>query len=86
MDDQREVLRTLVRDMLSDQVGHAPESALDITSLEVVRLLVSLEDRLDIDFDDAAIMNLELGEVDDVVDLIERSLGTRTVTAEALGA
>jgi acyl carrier protein len=46
---------------------------LELTSLELVRLLVSLEEHLDIQIDDAEIMNANFQTVDDIVSLVSRS-------------
>jgi acyl carrier protein len=43
---------------------------LELTSLEVVRLLVGLEERVGAELDDAAIMNSNLEVVDDIVSLV----------------
>jgi hypothetical protein len=48
--------------------------ALNLTSLEVVRLLVRLEEDLDTEIDEAAVMNVRLDTVDDVVSLLRQSL------------
>jgi acyl carrier protein len=47
---------------------------LELTSLELVRLLVSLEEHLDIEIDDAEVMNANFQTVDDIVSLVSRSL------------
>ncbi|MFC4049264.1 MULTISPECIES: phosphopantetheine-binding protein [Actinomadura] len=57
-----------------DHDGDQPGDELDLTSLELVRLLVNLEELLDIDLDDAAIMNGRLDTVDDIVALMRQSL------------
>jgi acyl carrier protein len=50
------------------------DGGLELTSLELVRLLVSLEERLDIEFDDVEIMNAHFDTVDDIVALVRGSL------------
>ena len=73
--------RVVVEELLESQVGPRPASSdvLDITSLELVRLLVGLEDRLGIQLDDVAIMNISLETTDDLVALLERSVGVDRV-------
>jgi acyl carrier protein len=81
-DDQN--VRQLILDMLAaekngtvevpTQTARAAENALDeahlgLSSLELVRLLVSLE-RLGIEIDDAAIMNSRFETLDDIVSLV----------------
>jgi acyl carrier protein len=83
-DDQ--ALRQLIVDLIERQVRAngdleltAPadlgDGQLDLTSLELVRLLVSLEEHLDVELDDAAIMNTHFGTVDDIVALVSGSVG-----------
>lgn len=52
------------------------EGGLELTSLELVRLLVSLEEHLDIELDDVEIMNAHFDTVDDIVALVRGSLAT----------
>jgi acyl carrier protein len=74
-------LRTVIIDLLDDR-GDEPGSGggvledgtLDMSSLELVRLLVAIEDRLGIELDDVAIMNTNLETTDDIVGLVSRSL------------
>jgi acyl carrier protein len=82
MTDDRE-LRQLVVSLLEKQVDGDGEltpgtsltdGGLDLTSLELVRLLVSLEEHLDLELDDADIMNANFDTVDDIVALVSRSL------------
>lgn len=47
---------------------------LELTSLELIRLLVGLEEALDIELDDEMIMNSHFDTVDDVVELTGRGL------------
>jgi acyl carrier protein len=49
------------------------DGGLELTSLELVRLLVSLEERLGIELDDATIMNGHFDTVDDIVALVAQS-------------
>jgi acyl carrier protein len=49
------------------------DGGLELTSLELVRLLVNLEEHLGIELDDAAIMNAHFDTVDDIVTLVARS-------------
>jgi len=75
-------LRQLIMDVLVAE-GHEDddvtsetalaEGGLELTSLELVRLLVSLEERLGVEFDDATIMNAHFGTVDDIVALVAQS-------------
>lgn len=75
-------VRQLVLDMLVAE-GHGNDSAtlqvalaeggLHLSSLELVRLLVSLEERLGISLDDASIMNARFDSVDDIVNLVTQS-------------
>jgi acyl carrier protein len=84
MTDDHE-LRQLIVDLLDKQVGGDGEAAttpraslteggLDLTSLELVRLLVSLEEHLDMELDDVEVMNANFETVDDIVALVGRSL------------
>lgn len=50
------------------------DGGLHLSSLELVRLLVGLEDHLDIQLDDEEVMNTRLDTVDDVVALVRDSL------------
>ena len=79
-DDQD--LRQMIMDLLTAE-GHQggdvtaqtalADGGLELTSLELVRLLVSLEERLGIEFDDATIMNASFDTVDDVVALVAQA-------------
>lgn len=81
-DDQE--LRQLIVSLLDKQAAasgdgeaaHGPvaDGSLDLSSLELVRLLVSLEEHLDVELDDADIMNANFETVDDIVGLVSRSL------------
>lgn len=82
MTDDRE-LRQLIVGLLEKQVDGDGEleprtsladGGLELTSLELVRLLVSLEEHLDLELDDADIMNANFDTVDDIVALVSRSL------------
>lgn len=46
---------------------------LDMSSLELVRFLIALEERLAVEFDDESIMNMSLETVQDIVDLVEHA-------------
>jgi acyl carrier protein len=59
-------------DSVTSQTALA-KGGLALTSLELVRLLVSLEERLGIELDDAAIMNAHFDTVDDIVALVAQS-------------
>jgi acyl carrier protein len=50
-----------------------PEDGLTLSSLELVRLLVSLEERLGISLDDTAILNAQFNTVDDIVELVTQA-------------
>lgn len=54
--------------------GQRVDDGLELTSLELVRLLVSLEEQLDVELDEVAIMNARLDTVDDIVALMRESL------------
>jgi acyl carrier protein len=56
------------------------DDGLALTSLELVRLLVSLEEHLDVELDDVAIMNASFDTVGDVLSLVGVS---RTPTSRA---
>lgn len=47
---------------------------LELTSLDLVRLLVSLEEHLGIELDDATIMNAHFDTVDDVVTVVSQAV------------
>ena len=49
---------------------------LDLTSLELVRLLVTLEEKLDIELADVAIMNANFETLDDVVAVVGSALSS----------
>lgn len=80
MDDQN--VKELIMNMLVAE-GYGADSAtvqtalsnggLRLSSLELVRLLVSLEDRLGISLDDATIMNARFDTVDDIVSLVTQA-------------
>lgn len=80
MNDQN--VRHLIMDMLAAE-GHGgdgmssttalADGGLELSSLELVRLLVSLEDRLGITLDDAVILNARFDTVDDIVSLVAQS-------------
>lgn len=69
-----EVLAAEVRgdDDVASSAGPA-EGGLALTSLELVRLLVSLEERLGVEFDDAMILSAHFDTVDDIVALVTQS-------------
>lgn len=46
------------------------DDGLGLTSLELVRLLVSLEEHLDVELDDVAIMNASFDTVGDILALV----------------
>ena len=81
-----------LRQMVVEQLHYVRQDAgqdqpagddLDLTSLELVRLLVNLEEQLDVELDYAAIMNGRLDTIDDIVALMRRSLTVAaTVAAE----
>lgn len=50
------------------------DDGLALTSLELVRLLVSLEERLDIELDDVAVMNAHFDTVADIVAVVRESM------------
>ncbi|CAM3729609.1 BTAD domain-containing putative transcriptional regulator [Kibdelosporangium persicum] len=56
------------------------DDGLALTSLELVRLLVSLEERMDVELDDVAIMNASFDNVGDILALVGAS---RTPTGRA---
>lgn len=75
---EQQILR-LVQQRL-DAMGHARDGAddtLELSSLDLVRLLVELEESLDIELDDSAIMNGRLEKLSDVVDLLRVPLALR---------
>lgn len=81
MTDQ-DLLRLIV-DLLGEQDGRDDlevtaatplTDSLELTSLELVRLLVSLEEHLDIQIDDTEIMNANFQTVGDIVNLVSRSI------------
>jgi acyl carrier protein len=75
-------LRQVILDVLAAE-GHTGEEVtaqtaladdgLALTSLELVRLLVSLEERLGVELDDAAIMNANFETIDDIIALVAQS-------------
>lgn len=81
MDDQE--LRQLIGQLLALDQGAGPEiipttplaeGGLELTSLELVRLLVNLEEQLGIELDDGEIMNAQLDTVEDILDLVRSSM------------
>lgn len=62
----------------AEQAGES----LELTSLELVRMLVNLEELLDIEIDEVAIMNARLDTIDDVVALLRESLVLPSGAAE----
>lgn len=75
MNDQD--VRQMITDMLAAE-GHegdpGADGGLNLSSLELVRLLVSLEERLGISLDDAAILNTEFNSIEDIVELLTQSV------------
>jgi acyl carrier protein len=73
-------IRQVVVDLVHEIDGKAdadvaPDSSLgagglELTSLEVVRILVGLEEQLGVELEDGAIMNSRLEVVDDLVSLV----------------
>ncbi|MEU3625188.1 hypothetical protein BS329_21085 [Amycolatopsis coloradensis] len=63
-----------VAEMKVDGGTSLATGGLELTSLELIRLLVGLEESLDIELDDEMIMNSHFGTVDDVVELVGRGL------------
>jgi acyl carrier protein len=73
-------IREVVVDLVHEIDGKAdadvaPDSSLgtgglELTSLEVVRILVGLEEKLGVELEDGAIMNSSLEVVDDLVSLV----------------
>jgi len=73
-------IRQVVVDLVHEIEGKAdadvaPDSSLgtgglELTSLEVVRILVGLEEQLGVELEDGAIMNSSLEVVDDLVSLV----------------
>jgi acyl carrier protein len=84
MTQEQEVCRMIVR-LLAAQ-GRADgdlevtartslsEDGLALTSLELVRLLVNLEEHLEIELDDVAVMNAHFETVADILALVDVSL------------
>lgn len=80
--DKNQDLRQLIIDVLAAE-GRADgdvtartalaSGGLELTSLELVRLLVGLEERLGIELNDAAIMNGHFDTVDDIIALVTQS-------------
>lgn len=71
------------RQKAGQDAGDTIDGNLDLTSLEIVRLLVALEEHLDTEIDETAIMNARLETVDDVVALLRKSLAlSATGTSE----
>jgi acyl carrier protein len=54
--------------------GEPAGDSLDLTSLELVRVLVNLEEQLDTEIDEVSFMNARLETVDDIVALLRESL------------
>jgi acyl carrier protein len=84
-----EEIRQLIMKLLAEAksgAGHGGDTAdapaadgrLQLSSLELVRLLVALEDDLDIELEDETVMNTKLSTVDDVVALVRDSLASPT--------
>jgi len=82
-----------LRRLVTDQLRTARQSfgvtdaqpvgdSLDLTSLELVRMLVNLEELLDIEIDEVAIMNARLDSVGDVVALLRESMAQPTGVVE----
>jgi len=71
----RAEVRELIDEMIAEE-GELPAgksgAVLNLSSLELVRLLIGLEDRLEVEFDDATVLNSKFGAVDDIVDLVLR--------------
>lgn len=59
-------------DRVTSQTALA-DGGLELSSLELVRLLVSLEERLGIELDDAVILTARFDTVDDIVSLVAQS-------------
>jgi acyl carrier protein len=75
----RNVIAQLLRQgrPMGDDIAAGSQIAgggLYLTSLELVRLLVNLEDRLAIELDDGEIMNAQLETIDDIVVLVRGAL------------
>jgi len=51
------------------------DEALDLTSLELVRVLVNIEEQLNVELDDAAVVNRRLDTIEDIVALLRQALG-----------
>lgn len=68
-------VRAIIVELIRTE-GHSAEAAtsesLTLSSLELVRLLVALEERLDLEFDDATVMNAKFSSVNDIVHLVEQ--------------
>jgi acyl carrier protein len=79
VNDHGEVRKVVLELLVAEGHGHreptaqSEKGALKLSSLELVRLLVSLEERLGIEFDDATIMNAHFDSVDDIVELVGQS-------------
>ena len=73
--DQQNV-RAMIIELIETE-GHSVESAtgdaLTLSSLELVRLLVGREERLDLEFDDATVMNAHFTSVNDIVHLVQQA-------------
>lgn len=76
MNDEQEI-RTLIGSLLPGDRSQAGED-LDLTSLELVRLLVNLEEHLGIEFDDGEIMNVRIDAIDDIVALVRAAMPAST--------
>ncbi len=78
--DVRQLVVDLVREANDDpDLEITTETALadgglELSSLELVRLMVSLEERLDIELDDVAVMNMTFETVDDLIALVAESM------------
>ena len=59
------------------------DGGLELTSLQLVRLLVDIEEQLDIELADVAIMNANFDTVDDIVAVVGSSMSPGGVEANA---
>jgi len=68
-------VRAVIVELIQTE-GHPAEAVasdtLTLSSLELVRLLVGLEERLDLEFDDATVMNAQFNSVNDIVHLVQQ--------------
>lgn len=74
-DEVRKVILELIRaeGLMPADERSLHTDGLTLSSLELVRLLVGLEGRLDLEFDDASVMNAQFNNLDDIVALVGRS-------------